>query len=752
MALASLGEMYVRIGADTDDLDKGLKDSEGHIKSFGEKAKVAGKAIGIAMAAAGASLTLLTGSSMKTNAALGTTALQLGITTAEMRGLALETSNVTFPLSEVTSTFDLLTRAGMTNADQMGVTATVFDTLGDAIGMSASEITTYMIPAFNAFGIPLVDAGDHVDALTHLMRNTTITMGDFATGFKQVAPFIDELGLSMTDYIGILEAMSAKGIEGTVATRMLRSAVSGADGDIEHVYKTVGVAADEVAHYTGEVEGATGMTQEFADAQNAQFSTMDKIKHAVSELTLQYGSFLQPIEALGPIMMGLGPILLLASTANWAHAASAWAMIAPYLVIIAPIAAVVAALVILEAKFGFVTKAVNLLAGVLGPLVSGIGGYLGITNDAVTVTEALARSMETEARLAGEAEAAAKNLADAQTHVADSAKEVDVLTQAYDDLKQSMDDALGLTEDIDDQGRAIEHATFRLSDAEIAYAEAVAEHGVNSDEAARADLGLRDAVDRLEGAEQKLIKTEADLAAANTKATTIMKENGVRSLKELGANVVSAQKINEYADKEEIMAQEHTDAKKVKAAAATNTTLMLQAEEAARESEEKAEVHGRLLIGAFLGPLGIMADSITSYYDVFDTGGHNLMISLANGIVAGAALVTDAVNSVLGIVADYLPGSDAKIGPLSNLSASGASLMATFEKGIVRSNADPGAAFANNLPQQTQATGGPVNSNNSSSVNMGGVSLSRDYDFEALMKDINRHQAMNRTRHGGGTP
>jgi len=564
MSLGSLGKLFVSLGVDTSELEKGLDGAKNRVSGLGAKFGAAGKTIGAGMAVAGVGMMALTDSSMKTNAALGTTALQLGITTKEMRELALETSNVTFPLSEVTASFDLLTRAGMENADNIAATATAFDTLGDAIGLPASEVTTRLIPAFNAFGIPLKDAGDHTDTFTHLMRNTTVELSDFSGMVNYLAADLGTMDMSLEESVAVMEAMADKGIQGSAATREFRTAVSGAEGDTDKFYEALGLTAEEVAVYTENIESADGMTQQFADAQNEQFTTMDKLKHAISEATLQYGSLLEPVEALGPVMTTLGPIMILASTMNWAHAASAWAAVAPYLAIAAPIIAVIAVLYILEKKFGLVTKVINIVTDVFGDLV----GWLS------------------------------------------------------DAIPDAIDTTIGFV------------------------------------------TGLGD----------KLLFLLGPIGAV-------------------------------------IYAFEHWD---------EIITII-------------SDVFRRVF------------DFLMNLDEEFKRAGWNLMVALAKGILSGASNAVDAVKDALGTVRSYLPFSDAKVGPLSDLTASGAALMTTFEKGIASSSADPAATFAAQMPQVPAAGN---STSYSSSISMGDVNLSSDYNFEALMTDINKHQAQQRTQRG----
>ena len=238
------------------------------------------KAVGAGMTAAGGAIVLLTDSAKKTNAALGVTGLQLGKTSDEMRDLALETTNITFPLDDVVDTFDLLTRAGMRSTEEIVATSNAFSDLGTALGYPASEMADTLIPAFNAFDIPLKDASDYVDTFTHLVRNTTVDLSDYANMVNYLAPQLDTMNLSVEESVAVMEALADKGIQGGAATREFRKAATQAEGDVSAFYAALGLTADEVATYTAEIKSADGITQEFAEAQEAQFGMVDHLKRA----------------------------------------------------------------------------------------------------------------------------------------------------------------------------------------------------------------------------------------------------------------------------------------------------------------------------------------------------------------------------------------------------------------------------------------------------------------------------------------
>ena len=570
MVMGSLGTVAYDIVAND-------KTTEG-LTSAGDRARQTGKIAGAAMTGIGAGMIVITDSAKKTNATIRQTALQLDVTAKEMRDLTLATTNVTFPIEEVTASFDLLTRAGMKNKDEIAATATAFDTLGDSIGMNASEVTEIMVPAFNAFNISLSEAGDYTDMFTHLTRNTTVELSDFSTMLKYIAPELDVMDISMEESVAVMEALADKGIQGSSATREFRSAISKADGDMGLFYETLGITEEEVAKYTKEISESTGITDKFAEAANTQFGTVDKVKQSISELTLKYGSMLEPLDALGPAMTTLGPLLVVMSNAHWssvpalmAHATAAWAAIAPYLAIIAPVIAVVAILYILEKKFGVLTIAAEYVTEGFGKLVEFVKGIFS-----------------------GEL--------------------------------MSAGDIVGMFGD-------------------------------------------------------KILLL----------------------LGPIGAVI--------YAIK----------------------------------NWEEIWTFIRGLFEKILGYLAALADR-------FRAAGKALVQALIDGITSIIHRPADILRGALGSLRALLPGSDAKEGPLSDLTHSGKALLETFATGMESADTDIGATFEKKLPSIAPATKGGEGTGAASYggniISIDTVNLSRDYDFEAFMKDMEHYQQGLRVQRG----
>lgn len=373
----SVGDATLKITGETKDLDQALEGMQAKIKSSAAKMQQALRPVGIAFTGVGAAGLKLVGDAKKLNAQIGVTAKSLGITTGELRDLVIATSNVTFPLEEVTATFDLLTRAGMDNKDEMAKTATAFDTLGDAIGLSASDVTNIMIPALKTYGIDLKDAGDHVDTFTWLVRNTTVDLEDFGAALTYLAPDMEDLGISIDDTVVLLAALEDKGVSGATATRELRKAVTKAVKEQKPLNEVLGISVDKLADYSVELENATGITQEYADEANKQYGLMDKLKHSWKELAFKVGSIIEPLEGVFGAMTALGPAMILLSTGmgkaaffTIAHTTSLVAhRIAAWLAF-----AATAALAGAVTGLGFV---LGVLLGPVGIAVLAIGGLAG---------------------------------------------------------------------------------------------------------------------------------------------------------------------------------------------------------------------------------------------------------------------------------------------------------------------------------------------------------------------------------------
>ncbi|MBP0022274.1 MAG: hypothetical protein J7647_32550 [Cyanobacteria bacterium SBLK] len=86
--------------------------------------------------------------------------------------------------------------------------------------------------------------------------------------------------------------------------------------------------------------------------------------------------------------------------------------------------------------------------------------------------------------------------------------------------------------------------------------------------------------------------------------------------------------------------------------------------------------------GMISGAMGQAVAIVQGAAGMFMSAGAALMRALASGIMSAVGAAINAVSGAVGKIRAMLPGSDAKVGPLSDLTASGAALLPTFASNI----------------------------------------------------------------------
>ncbi|MCJ7669565.1 MAG: phage tail tape measure protein [Dehalococcoidia bacterium] len=328
--MISIGDALLKLGVDTSDLKKGMADASNSVKQslndMGAKIRETEKAneestknitaawksiqdqlriAGAAFTAVGVAGLKMVSDARQMNADLAQTAITVGTTTKEMRDLALSITDVTFPLNSVIKTLDLLARSGIKDTDVMQKTAKAFDNLGEAVGSPAEVLAELLLPAFKLFGKEIPTTSAELDKFTWLVKNSTVDLSDFGTLLTRMAPYMDKLGLSMEDAIVMLKALSEHGIQGTTATLKLRVAITQAADSGEDLTKILGLTNDELTTYKTQMDGAAGLTDDYATAAEVGYTWTDKLKQKLSELSLKFGTLLTPLE---PVLGGVATL------------------------------------------------------------------------------------------------------------------------------------------------------------------------------------------------------------------------------------------------------------------------------------------------------------------------------------------------------------------------------------------------------------------------------------------------------------
>ena len=305
--MVNLGELVFSIIAE----DKASTTVGAVAAKIGQEVAAAGAAI----TAFGAGATLLIDRNREMDASFRTTALSMGVPAEAVKELARSLQSVDSPIAEVAATLDILARAGMDNVESMGATASAFDTLADGIGVNADTLTDAMVPAFAALNIELEDAPQYVDGLATTFRKANVDLGDFSQLMTRVGPDLGEMGLGLKDVEVILMALAEKGITGRKAMSELSKAIEESGGSTQKLYSSLGITNTELGTYNTKLENSAGAAQEFADAQNSAFGTVDKLGFELDKLGQYAGDLLAPFEGVATACLGIGPAMTAAGSA-----------------------------------------------------------------------------------------------------------------------------------------------------------------------------------------------------------------------------------------------------------------------------------------------------------------------------------------------------------------------------------------------------------------------------------------------------
>lgn len=239
---------------------------------------------GLAATGAGVAILALSKNADTTNARLGVTGLTIGENTDTMRNWALSISDAGFRLDDVVSTMDLLGRAGVRGESSITGLAKQFDTLGDAVGVSAAQATESMIPAMYAFDIPLEKVGEHMDGVAYLVGNSLIGFDDLASVLGQLGTRLNGLGFSLEDTEALMLAMTRVGVPAELIMKRMRTAVTDYEQALQ---KSVDAAKDVVTAESRLADSQKTLTRLERDYARALQEAGDTSEET-ARLTLRY--------------------------------------------------------------------------------------------------------------------------------------------------------------------------------------------------------------------------------------------------------------------------------------------------------------------------------------------------------------------------------------------------------------------------------------------------------------------------------
>lgn len=280
------------------------------------------KEIAVAAGAAGAGLELVARSQQQLTEDTRKLASATGESEEAIRDLALETSNVTFPLQDVLELMQQAHALGIEGADGLQQYANFWDMVADATGGNAVALGEAGV-ALRALGIEAGNESEALDAFGYITQNTTMSIEDFLRFVERSGPELRDMGMDVDDTAAMLGYLQKEfGMSARVARTEFEQAVNESGGSMEKLYEILGVSPDKFGEYQQAVSDSSGVIETYRDINNDTYTTLQKLQHMVSETAYKFGDLIGGIEPLAPMLMGVAPaVTIFAQLAPAAKAA-----------------------------------------------------------------------------------------------------------------------------------------------------------------------------------------------------------------------------------------------------------------------------------------------------------------------------------------------------------------------------------------------------------------------------------------------
>ncbi|HWQ65027.1 MAG TPA: phage tail tape measure protein, partial [Methanospirillum sp.] len=316
------------------------------------------------------------------------TSTNTGISAAELSKQAIDLSDEEASISELKALQNELSKSGVITINQMGETIPKIKEFAKSIDTDVVGAFDKLDPAFKQFDVSVKDQGQYYDQMSKFFNTTHVDINDFATSMARVGPEISNMGGSLTDAMGILDAFNQHGITGRKATSDFNTALSeanqtakdaGRDTTLTDFYdaltKKTGISRDEFEKWTETIKNSQGAAKTYAEDWDKADTTLEKINAQVAKYTAGLKGMVSPLEpvAAGVATLGAGvaQFAIIDKVLNEGSGMKWLSTVAADLPLIGTGAATAVP------EIGGLSTALTTLAGpaVLGALAIGIGAY-----------------------------------------------------------------------------------------------------------------------------------------------------------------------------------------------------------------------------------------------------------------------------------------------------------------------------------------------------------------------------------------
>lgn len=294
-----VGDIQVKVTADTSDADSKLSATGENVESFATKTNAATSstkdfasasgvmATGAVGIAAGLADSVMAAGDFQATvneigAVSGATASEL----AQLSEMALKVGQDTaFSAQEGAQAISELSKAGVTVPDILNGAAMATANLAAAAGVDMPRAAEIMSNAMNMFKISGSDSARVADVLAAAANTSAASVDELATGFSQAGPSAAALGLSLEDTAAALALFADRGLSGSDAGTSLKTMLASltpATKPAKEAFAELGLVTEESGNAFFDAQG------NFVGMEAAADTLYDALKDLTDQQRAQY--------------------------------------------------------------------------------------------------------------------------------------------------------------------------------------------------------------------------------------------------------------------------------------------------------------------------------------------------------------------------------------------------------------------------------------------------------------------------------
>lgn len=243
-----------------------------------------------------------------TNAVIGRAAHITDGTEESLRAMIAAMTDHTFTAEDAARGMERLIKSGVTTQEEFETILPLMDQFADATGKDMVASIDGFDRVLSALGIPMTEVGDHLDTMTFLSTQTTVEMRSLGQLMRREAGPMKEMGLSVDDVAVAMAALEAEGRKGPRAVMGFQDALKEAEGDVDAFWEALGVANENLEEQQRRVAESAGLTEEFANINNATITPLERLQRNMSNLGAEYGHLAFAAGNIAPAFMAVGPL------------------------------------------------------------------------------------------------------------------------------------------------------------------------------------------------------------------------------------------------------------------------------------------------------------------------------------------------------------------------------------------------------------------------------------------------------------